>query len=86
MLFGMADVYRAEYQILLAQLRDARKAAGLTQTEVATRLRKTQSYVNKIETGERRMDLVQLLDFCTALEVDFLGFIQSYHEAIAAAR
>lgn len=84
MLFCMADVYRAEYQILLAQLRDARKSAGLTQTEVAKRLGKTQGYVNKIETGERRMDLVQLLDFCGALGVDFLEFIRSYYNALKA--
>ncbi len=78
----MADVYRDEYQILIARLRAARKSASLTQTEVAARLGKTQGYVNKIEVGERRIDVVQLLDFCDALEIDFMAFIQSYYDAL----
>jgi transcriptional regulator with XRE-family HTH domain len=78
----MADVYRTEYQILLTQLRAARKVAGLTQVEVARRLNRTQGYVNKLETGERRMDVVQLRDFCEALEIDFVRFIGDYEAAI----
>ena len=78
----MADVYRTEYQILLTKLRAARKAAGLTQVEVAKRLGRTQGYVHKLETGERRIDIVQLSDFCKALEIDFPSFISDYHEAV----
>jgi transcriptional regulator with XRE-family HTH domain len=82
MLFCMGDVYREEYRILLKNLRAARKVAGMTQVEVAARLKKTQGYVNKIETGERRMDVVQLRDFCKVLEIDFVEFIRDYNQAI----
>jgi transcriptional regulator with XRE-family HTH domain len=85
MMFCMGDVYRSEYQILLVRLRQARKAAHLTQAEVAARLGRTQGYVNKIETGERRMDVVQLRDFCGAVGVDFVEFIQRYDKAVEDA-
>ncbi len=85
MIWIMADVYRVEYQILLTKLRAARKSVGLTQVQVAGRLNRTQGYVNKIETGERRMDVVQLGDFCRALEIDFVDFIGAYHDAVAEA-
>ncbi len=85
MLSCMGDVYRSEYQILLVHLRQARKAAHLTQAEVAARLGRTQGYVNKIETGERRMDVVQLRDFCAAIGVDFVEFIGRYDCAVKDA-
>jgi len=80
----MADVYRREYQVLLVRLRAARKDAGLTQVEVAKRLGKTQGYVNKIETGERRLDVVQLMDLCAAIGSDFRLFIRDYYDAVQA--
>jgi transcriptional regulator with XRE-family HTH domain len=49
-----------EYRRMLERLREARLAAGLTQTQVAARLGKPQSYVSKIELGERRIDPVEL--------------------------
>jgi transcriptional regulator with XRE-family HTH domain len=44
----------------LARLREAREAAGLSQTEVAKALGKRQSWVSNTETGERRLDVVEL--------------------------
>jgi len=56
-------VYSDRYQIFLEKLRQARLDAGLTQIEVAQRLGKPQSYVSKCESGERRVDFIELLDF-----------------------
>jgi transcriptional regulator with XRE-family HTH domain len=56
-------VYSDRYQIFLEKLRQARLDAGLTQLEVAQRLGKPQSYVSKCESGERRVDFIELLDF-----------------------
>lgn len=49
-----------DYQLLMKRLRLAREASGLTQREVAKKLRRPQSYVSKVERGERRIDPVEL--------------------------
>lgn len=54
------SVHSKGYQALLARLRQARQAAGLTQQQVAKRLKKPQSYVSKCELGERRLDPMEL--------------------------
>ena len=54
------SVHSEEYQAFLSKLRKARKAAKLTQEEVAQRLRQPQSFVSKMESGERRLDAVEL--------------------------
>jgi transcriptional regulator with XRE-family HTH domain len=48
----------------------ARKAAGLTQHQLAKRLRRPQSFVAKYEGGERRVDVVQFIEICKAIEAD----------------
>jgi transcriptional regulator with XRE-family HTH domain len=54
------SIYSAEYQRLCAVLRELRQEAGLTQVQVATRLEMPQSFVSKYESGERRLDVVEL--------------------------
>jgi transcriptional regulator with XRE-family HTH domain len=54
------SIYSAEYQQLCALLRQLRLDAGLTQVEVAKRLGEPQSFVSKYESGERRLDVVEL--------------------------
>ena len=53
-----------QYGRLLHALRQARKDAGLTQLDVARRLGTYASYVSKCESGERRIDVVELAEFC----------------------
>lgn len=48
----------------------ARRASGLTQTEVAAKLGRYQSYVANIESGQRRVDVIELLDLAAAIGVD----------------
>ena len=52
---------------LLRIMVKARKAAGLTQRELADRLHKPQSFVAKYEGGERRIDVVEFLTVCQAI-------------------
>ena len=60
----------ARQALLLELLTAHRIAAGLTQEEVAQRLRRPQSFVSKYELGERRLDVVELLEVCAALGTD----------------
>lgn len=50
-------------------LKMAREGAKLTQAEVARRLKRPQSFVSKCESGERRIDIVELIEFCTVYEI-----------------
>lgn len=59
----MRAVHANKYRAFLKRLRAAREAAGLTQVEVGARLRRPQSYVSKSESGERRVDVVEGVEF-----------------------
>ncbi len=56
-------LWQHQYEAFRKRLVSARELAGLTQTEVAQRLGKTQTFVSKCETGERRVDIVELTNF-----------------------
>ncbi len=58
-----ASIYSKDHQRVVARLKKARAHAGLSQVEVAALLGKTQSHVSKIESGQRRIDIVQLNEF-----------------------
>jgi transcriptional regulator with XRE-family HTH domain len=55
------------HEALRAFLVERRTNAGLTQTEVATRLGEWQSFIARIESGQRRIDVVELLDLAMAI-------------------
>ena len=73
---GNAD-YREHYDAFLQKLREARQDAGLTQEEVARRLGKPQSFVSKCESGERRVDAVELTRFAKLYQRDISFFLPS---------
>jgi transcriptional regulator with XRE-family HTH domain len=56
-------IYSKEHRMLVEKLKKARKEAGLDQEAVAKLLRVTQSYISKMESGQRRIDIVQLRRF-----------------------
>jgi len=59
---ALMSVHTNRHRRFLAHLRQARKDAGLTQVEVARRMRRPQSWVSKCETEERRIDAVEFAD------------------------
>lgn len=63
-------MHASRYGILRARLIELREARGITQTEIAAKLGKPQSYVSKYERGERRLDIVELIAVAKALGVD----------------
>ncbi len=75
-------IYLVEYRTLLRLLRTARQEAGITQEQIARKLSATQSSIGKIERGERRIDIIELRAFCSALGIDFLSFIEAFEREI----
>jgi transcriptional regulator with XRE-family HTH domain len=69
-------IYSREYAVVLRLLRAARDKAGITQVELAEKLGLTQSFVSKIERGDRRLDIVQLRTVCKVLGLPLLEFIE----------
>ena len=72
---SVASLHSRPYQRFLSEVRAMRQAAGLTQDELAARLKKPQSYVTKSERGERRLDLIEWLAFCRACGADPHAFL-----------
>ncbi len=66
----MKTIHTLEYKKLLDWLRDCRKAQGLTMRNVGHVMKIPHSWVGKVEIGERRLDIVEYVKFCRALEAD----------------
>ena len=60
----MVETLRSkEYAQFVGRLRKARLEAGLRQIDVAKKLKRTQSYVSRVEVGEQRLDILELQKF-----------------------
>jgi transcriptional regulator with XRE-family HTH domain len=70
-------IYSKEYKKIIDKLKDARINAGLTQFDVAKRLRKHQSYISKIESRERRLDIIELKLLASLYKKDLSYFIKN---------
>lgn len=77
------SIYAPEYPVLLRLFREAREAAGMTQVQLAERLGQTQSFVSKIERGERRLDVLQLRSILAEFGVSLPQFVERLEAALA---
>jgi len=59
------DIWSKKYEFFREKLQKARLEADLTQIEAAKKLGKPQSFISKCESGERRVDVVELRRFAT---------------------
>jgi len=72
------SIHHPHYQLLTKLLREVREQRGLSQVELAERLGNTQTFVSKVERGERRLDVVELIEFCEAMEVPVDQWLKDY--------
>ena len=63
-------IYSEDYARLRQWLRDKREEKKLTMRELAERMNVIHSWVGKVELGERRLDLIEYVQYCKAIEVD----------------
>jgi transcriptional regulator with XRE-family HTH domain len=75
-----------EQKKLLHLLRQIRLDAGLRQVDLAARLRRPQSFVSKYESGERRLDLLELRQVCRAVGIDLKEFVRQLEGALHAGK
>lgn len=71
----MRSIHDPRYQDLIQKLIELRESKNVTQVELAQRLGKPQSYVSKVEILERRLDVIELMDWLNALSTDLSSFI-----------
>ena len=70
----------ADHKKLLALLRQIRVSKGLRQLDVAKRLREPQAFVSRYETGERRLDLLELREVCRAVGISLKDFVREFEK------
>jgi transcriptional regulator with XRE-family HTH domain len=63
------SIHDPRYLEIISRLRASRKGMKVSQSKLGRRLGKPQSYISKIESCERRIDLVEALKLCEALEI-----------------
>ncbi len=59
-----------KYELLRAELKKARLEAKLLQADLAKKLKKPQSYVSKVESGERNIDVIEYTTYCKAIGIN----------------
>lgn len=69
-------VWRRQYETFRRRLVEAREGAGLTQRDVAKRLGRSQSFVAKSENGERRVDVIELMEFAKVYRRSLTYFVR----------
>lgn len=66
----MKTIYKKRYRQIILSLVTKRKQSALTQQQLADKLEKPQSYIAKIEKYERKLDVMEFIEFCEALDID----------------
>jgi transcriptional regulator with XRE-family HTH domain len=78
------SIYKPEYKVLRRLLFEMREDAGLKQKEMARLLQRPQSYISAVERGRRRIDLLQLREYCLACDRGVVEFVRRFEDEIAS--
>lgn len=76
------SIYDIEYKVLLKLIYTLRVGKGLRQADLADMLEEHQSFISKIENGERRVDLVELKRICEVMDVSLSDFIHEFEKQL----
>lgn len=72
----MSSIHDPRYKKLIQELIAIRELKKITQVELATSLKKSQSYVAKVENLDRRIDVLELQDWLTVLDMSIIRFLE----------
>jgi transcriptional regulator with XRE-family HTH domain len=76
------SLYRKENAALASLIREMRIAADLTQVACAEALGRPQSFVSNVESGERRLDLLQLREYCAVCGISLSTFVKRFEASL----
>jgi transcriptional regulator with XRE-family HTH domain len=65
----MQSIHKPQYIEFIARLRKSRKDKGLTQAQLGRLLGQPQSFISKVETCERRLDLIEAAEWCRGIGI-----------------
>ena len=72
----VASLRTAEYDVLRTVVRELREASGLSQENLSKRMGRPITFIGKIETGTRRLDLIELMEISSALDIDVVKLVE----------
>lgn len=72
----MSSIHDPRYKKLIQELIAIRELKKVTQVELATSLKKPQSYIAKVENLDRRLDVLELQDWLSALDISIISFLE----------
>jgi len=73
-------------KLFLSLLRETRLESGFTQVQLAEALNVPQSFISKYESGERRLDLLEVRLICQALSIPLVKFVQRLEDILSSHR
>lgn len=68
------SIYTKEYAVFIETLREMRLQRGVSQVDLAKGLGVTQSFISKCERGERRLDVIELRNWCRVFQMSLVDF------------
>jgi transcriptional regulator with XRE-family HTH domain len=69
-------IYIAQRGCLVSLLREMRVEAGLTQMNLAAHIEKDQAYVSRYESGQRKLDVLEVREICQAIGITLEEFVK----------
>jgi len=79
------SIHTPEHTLLRNWLISTRNKRGFSQRDLADVLGVVHSYVGKVESGDRRLDIIEFLEYCGALGVDPRDFIVQFNASFPAS-
>jgi transcriptional regulator with XRE-family HTH domain len=75
-------IYMAQRGRLVGLLREMRIEAGLTQVDLAALIERDQAYVSRYESGQRRLDVLEVREICQAIGITLEEFVKRLEKAL----
>jgi transcriptional regulator with XRE-family HTH domain len=76
------SIYDTEYKLMVKLLYALRVSKRLRQADLAELIGEPQSFISKIENGERRVDLVELKKICETMNIPLIDFVKEFEKRL----